>query len=256
MRDLQLQTPQRDQHSANRRLRTVSDLNGNLRKTAKKSLNPVLKAQSEDDSAILESPKEFSETAKLSSNPVLKSISEDDSAVLESPKEFSEASNDSPLTESAENFLASVHPAEPQSSESVDVSDLTSTLSSSSSVAPTPCKHVTTETVSTKKPEVDTLKMEGPAEAELVIKHLREARIEVLKSKDIGPAKSIVEALIRITIEEVHGGVHEEDEWLDKLISSKFTPAFLICMLVLCSVLMVGFINWIWNGSFTGPTPT
>ncbi|XP_047964280.1 uncharacterized protein LOC125208671 [Salvia hispanica] len=215
MRDLQLQTPQRDQHSANRRLRTVSALN-NLRKTAKNSLN---------------------------------------SAALESPKEFSEASNDSPLAESAENSLASVHPAEPQSSESVDVSDLTSTLSSSS-VAPTPCKHVTTETVSTEKPEVDTLKMGGSVEAELVIKHLREARIQVLKSKDIGPAKSIVEALIRITIEEVHGGVHEEDEWLDKLFSSKFTPVFLICMMVLCSVLMVGFINWIWNGSFTGPAPT
>ncbi|XP_042018789.1 uncharacterized protein LOC121766582 [Salvia splendens] len=220
MRDLQLQIPQRDQHSANRRLRTVSDLNSNLRKTAKKSFNPALKALSEDDSAILESPKEFSETAKKSSNPVLKAISEDDSAVLESPKEFSETSNDSPLAESAENSLASVHPAEPQSSESVDVSDLTSTLSSSS-VAPTPSKHVTTGTVSTKKPEVDTFKMGGSVEAELVIKHLREARIQVLKSKDIGPANCIVEALIRITIEEVHGGVHEEDEWLDKLISRR-----------------------------------
>lgn len=123
-------------------------------------------------------------------------------------------------------------------------------------MAPTPRKHVTTETVSTKKPEVDTLKTGGSVEAELVIKHLKEARIQVLKSKDIGPAKSIVEALIRITIEEVHGGVHEQDNWLDKLISSKFTPVFLICMMVLCSLLMVGFVNWIWNDSFTGPTPT
>ncbi|KAL1539170.1 hypothetical protein AAHA92_27826 [Salvia divinorum] len=254
MRDLQLQTLQRDQNSANRRLKTVSELNSNRRKTAKKSLNSVLKALSEDDSAVLESPKEFSETAKKSLNPVLKALSEDDS-VLESPKEFSEASNDSSLTESAENFLPSVHSAEPQSSESVDVSDLTSTLSSSS-VAATPYKHLSTETASTKKPEVDSLKIGGSVEAELVIKHLREARIQVLKSKDIGPAKSVVEALISITIEEVCGGVHEEDEWLDKLISSKFDLFFLICMMLVCSLLMVWFINWNWNGSFTGPTPT
>ncbi|PIN19212.1 hypothetical protein CDL12_08105 [Handroanthus impetiginosus] len=63
MRDLQLQTPQRDQNSVNRRLKSTSDLNKNLRKVTKKNLNPAFKAVSEDDSAVLQSLKEFSEVS-------------------------------------------------------------------------------------------------------------------------------------------------------------------------------------------------
>ncbi|XP_057809761.1 uncharacterized protein LOC131024258 isoform X2 [Salvia miltiorrhiza] len=204
MRDLQLQTPQRDQNSANRRLKTVSDPNRNLQKSL---------------------------------------------------KEFSEASDDNSFAESAENSLASAHPAKTQSLESDAVSDLTSTLSSSSLTA-TPYKHVSIETAYTDKPEMDSIKMGGSVEAEVVIKHLREARVQVLKSKDIGPSKNVVEALINIIIEEFCGSVYEEDEWLDKLLSSKRNQVSLICIMVLFSLLMVWFLSSSSNGSLTGPTPT
>ncbi|KAL1537262.1 hypothetical protein AAHA92_29795 [Salvia divinorum] len=221
MRDFQLQTPQRDkilQISGSKRF----DLKRNPRKTAKKSRNPVVKADSEDDSAV-----------------------------LESPKEFSEASDCSPFAESAENFLTSVHPTETQPSEPLPVSDLTSTLSSTS-VTATPYKHDSLETTYTKILQVDSFKTAGSVEAEVVINHLREARLQVLKSKDAGPQKKLVEALINIVIEEFHGGLYKENEWLDKLLFRKFSWAFLVFI----PLLMVWFLDCSSTGSFPRPTPT
>ncbi|KAH6831832.1 hypothetical protein C2S53_008325 [Perilla frutescens var. hirtella] len=226
MRDLQLQTPQRDQTPANRRPKTAPDLNRNPRKGAKKSLNPAFKA-----------------------------LPEDDSAVLESLEEFVGASDDNPFSESAENFFAVVHASETQSTEKV-VSDLTSTLASTS-VTATPYKHVASDTANTRSPEkVDSFQMTKSVEAEVVIKHLREARIQVLKSKDVGPSKKLVEALINVIIEEFHGGLYEENEWLDKLLSRKSNLIFLISIMVMFSLLMVWFSDWSLKESFTGPTPT
>ncbi|KAG8370131.1 hypothetical protein BUALT_Bualt14G0085500 [Buddleja alternifolia] len=61
MRDFQLQTPQRNQASANRRSKSTSDVNRNLRKITKKSLNPVFQAVSEEDSSVSNNSKEISE---------------------------------------------------------------------------------------------------------------------------------------------------------------------------------------------------
>ncbi|XP_057775444.1 putative late blight resistance protein homolog R1A-3 [Salvia miltiorrhiza] len=122
------------------------------------------------------------------------------------------------------NSLAPVHPAKTQLLESDTVSNLTSTLSSSS-VTATPYKHISIETPYTDKSEMDSLKMGGSVEAEVLIKHLREAKVQVSKSKDVGPSKNVVEALINIIIEEFRGSVYEEDEWLDKLLSS-LVPQF------------------------------
>ncbi|XP_057804456.1 uncharacterized protein LOC131019854 isoform X1 [Salvia miltiorrhiza] len=157
--------------------------------------------------------------------------------------------------EDFKNSLAPVHPAKTQLLESDTVSDLTSILSSSS-VTATPYKHISIETPYTDKSEMDSLKMGGSVEAEVVLKHLREARVQVSKSKDVGPSKNVVEALINIIIEEFRGSVYEEDEWLDKLLSSKLNQVFLICIMVLFSLLMVWFLSSSSNGSFTRPKPT
>ncbi|KAI3469269.1 hypothetical protein Pfo_025932 [Paulownia fortunei] len=228
MRDFQLQTPQRDQTSANRRSKSTSDLSKNLRKVAKKSLNPAFKA-----------------------------VSEDDSAVLESLKEFSEVSDDNPFGESAENFISLVSPVDRHSSETVAISDLTSPSLSSSSVI-TSDKHVAINATGTKckNPEVDSFKKTESIEAEVVIKHLREARIQVLKSKDVGHSKKLLDALISIIVEEFYGGLYEENEWLDKLLSRKANLVFLSFMMGVYSILMFWFLNSGAKGFLTGPTPT
>ncbi|KAG8370130.1 hypothetical protein BUALT_Bualt14G0085400 [Buddleja alternifolia] len=60
MRDFQLQTRQRDQASANRGSKSTYDVNRNLRKITKKSLNPVFQAVSEEDSSVSKNSKEIS----------------------------------------------------------------------------------------------------------------------------------------------------------------------------------------------------
>ncbi|KAL0376342.1 UNVERIFIED_CONTAM: hypothetical protein Scaly_0751800 [Sesamum calycinum] len=228
MRDFQLQTPQRDQSSGNRRLKSTSENNRNLRKVTKKSLNPAFKA-----------------------------VSEEDIAVLESLKEFSEFSDDNPFAESAENFIISVNPVEPHSSETVAISDITSPSLSSSSVV-TSDVHVTINASHSKgkNPVVDSSKKMEHIEAEVVIKHLREARIQVLNSKDVGPSKKLLDALINIIIEEFYGGLYDEKEWLDKFLSNKANLVLLTLMLGIFAIIICGFLHSGMSGFLTGPTPT
>ncbi|KAK6160964.1 hypothetical protein DH2020_004345 [Rehmannia glutinosa] len=229
MRDLQLQTPQRDQTSANRRSRSTSDLNKIPRKVSKKSLSTAFKA-----------------------------VSEDDSTVLEPLKEFSEVSDDNPFVESAENFIALANPVDTHSSETVAISDLTSPSLSSFSVI-TSDDHVAVNPADTngRNRETDFFNEIKSIETELVIKHLREARIQVLKSKDVGPSKKILDAMINIIIEEFYGGLYEENEWLDKLLSRKANMVFLSFMMGIYAILMFWFFYSDDTGFLTtGPTPT
>ncbi|KAL8484808.1 hypothetical protein ACS0TY_027193 [Phlomoides rotata] len=226
MRDVQFQTPQRDQHSANRRQKTASDLNKNLRKVTKKSLNPAFKA-----------------------------VSEDDSAVLESLNELSEASDENPYGECVENFLASVNLVDTSSSETAAISDLASQSESPSSVI-TSHKHAAVNETNTKIPEVDSLNKIKSIEAELVIKHLQEARIQVMKSNDLGPSKKLLKALINIIIEEIHGGLYEESDWLDKLLSGKSNLVILSFGMAIIVLLMLWFLRLSSLRFLATPTPT
>ncbi|KAK4405456.1 hypothetical protein Sango_0552100 [Sesamum angolense] len=203
MRDFQLQTPQRDQSSGNRRLKSTSENNRNLRKPFR-----------------------------------------EDIAVLESLTEFSEVSDDNPFAESAENFIISVNPVEPHSSETVAISDIASPSLSSSSVV-TSDVHVTINASHSKgkNPVVDSSKKMEPIEAEVVIKHLREARIQVLNSKDVGPSKKLLDALINIIIEEFYGGLYDEKEWLDKFLSNKANLVLLTLMLGIFAIIICGFLH-------------
>lgn len=153
-----------------------------------------------------------------------------------------------------QNFFASVHPSERHSLDTVAVSDLTSIALSS--VTATPYEDVAFDMANNENPEVDCFEIAGSVEAEVVIRHLKEARIQVFKSKDVGPSKKLVEALITIIIEELHGGLYEKNEWLDKLLSRRSSLVFLISVMGILSLLMVWFLEWSSERSFTGLTPT
>ncbi|KAG8370132.1 hypothetical protein BUALT_Bualt14G0085600 [Buddleja alternifolia] len=202
MRDFQLQI--QCQASANRRSKSTSDVNTNLRKITKKSLNPVFKAVSEEGSAVLESPKEISE-----------------------------------------NFVSSVKSVDTPSSETDAISDLSSPSFSSLSI--TSDKHSVTNASDTKHehPKLDSFKKIESIEAEKVIKYMREARLCVLKSNDVGPSKKLLDALINIIIEEFYGGLSEEKEieWFDKLLSTRANLVFLSFMLGIFVVFIFKFSN-------------
>ncbi|KAL6548190.1 hypothetical protein OROGR_008611 [Orobanche gracilis] len=263
MKDIQVQTPQGDQAIAARRSKSTSDPNKNQRKVLKKKLSPAFKAVSEDDSAVFEPLKEFPEVSddnpfvesaevlQKKMIPAFKALPEDESAVLESLNEFPVLSNDNPFVESAENFIAPDTP-----SEKVAISDLTSPTLSSFSVITSDDRATDTEF---KIHESDFLDEIKSIETEVVIKHLREARIQVLKSKDVGSTKKILDALINIAIEEYNGGVfgHEEKKGVKKFLPKKANMIFLSFMMGVNALLMLWFFSADANGfDTTGPTPT
>ncbi|KAL6519759.1 hypothetical protein OROMI_032653 [Orobanche minor] len=272
MKDIQVQTPQGDQAIAARRSKSTSDPNKNPRKVLKKKLSPAFKAVSEDDSAVFESLKEFPEVSddnpfvesaevlQKKMIPAFKALPEDESAVLESLDDFPVVSNDNPFVESAENFIALMSPLDTPSSEKVDVSDLTSPTLSSFSVITSDDRVIVNATdTEFKIHEADFLDEIKSIETEVVIKHLREARIQVLKSKDVGSSKKILDALINIVIEEYNGGVFglEERKGAKKFLPKNANMIFLSFMMGVYAVLMLWFFSSDAKGfNTTGPTPT
>ncbi|KAL7119663.1 hypothetical protein ACP275_02G076200 [Erythranthe tilingii] len=220
----EIQTPQRDyQSSANRS--TKSKCSSDPRKVTEKYLNPAFKA-----------------------------VSEDDFTVTEFLKEFPEVSVTDQFGESAVNFIAA-YPVDTDSSKTVAISDLTS-LSPSSEI--TSDKHILTNARDTKlgDAQIDSDHKIESYEAEVVIKHLREARIQVMKSKDLGPSKKLLDAMIKTVIQEFYGGLYEDKEWLDKLLSSKGNLVSLIFMMGIFSVLVFWFFNSGTKGIVTMSPPT
>ncbi|EYU26462.1 hypothetical protein ABFS82_02G075000 [Erythranthe guttata] len=206
----EIQTPQRDQSSANRS--TKSKCSSDPRKVMKKSLNPAFKA-----------------------------VSEEGFTVTEFLKEFPEVSVNDQFGESAENFIAA-YPVDTDSSKTVAISDLT--LPSPSSEI-TSDKHAFTNARDTKLggAEIESDHKIESYETEVVIKHLREARIQVMKSKDLGPSKKLLDATIKIVIQEFYGGLYEDKEWLDKLASNKGNLVSLIFMMGVFAALVFWFFN-------------
>ncbi|KAL8551209.1 hypothetical protein ACS0TY_000334 [Phlomoides rotata] len=141
-----------------------------------------------------------------------------------------------------QNFLASVNLVDTSSSETVAISDLASQSEPPSSEI-TSHKHVAVNEMNTKIPEVDSLKKIKSIEAEVVIKHLKEARIKVMISNDLGPSKKLLEALINIIIEDIHGGLYEESDWLDKLLSGKSNLVILSFGMAIIVLLMLRFLS-------------
>ncbi|KAL8538306.1 hypothetical protein ACS0TY_000330 [Phlomoides rotata] len=154
-----------------------------------------------------------------------------------------------------QNFLASVNLVDTSSSETVAISDLASQSEPPSSEI-TPHKHVAVNEMNTKIPEVDSLKKIKSIEAEVVIKHLEEARIKVMISNDLGPSKKLLEAVINIIIEDIHGGLYEESDWLDKLLSGKSNLVILSFGMAIIVLLMLWFLSLSSLRFLAKPTPT
>ncbi|GER31424.1 pumilio 6 [Striga asiatica] len=272
MKDLQLQTPQREPASAIRRPKSTTDLSKNLRKASKKKLSPAFKAVSGDESAILEPLKEVSEVSddnpvaasveasKKKPSPAFKAVSGDESAVVESLMEVSEVSDDNPFPESFENFIVQMDSMNTPSSNKEDISDLTSpVLSQFSVVTSDDLVSLNASDAKWENPGADSTPDEiKSAEAELVIKHLREALIQVTKSKNVGSSQKILKALISIIIEEINGVKYEESGWLKKkFLSKKANIVFYILVMGICVVLMFWFLNLYCEPFHVrGPPPT
>ncbi|KAG8370548.1 hypothetical protein BUALT_Bualt14G0128600 [Buddleja alternifolia] len=194
--------------------------------------------------------------AKKSLNPVFKAVSEEESAFSESPKEVSKVFDENPFSDSPENFLAPVNIVNTPSSETGAISDLTSPSFSSLSITSDKYSVVNASGTKHEHPKSDSFKEVESIEAEMVIKHLREARVHVLKSNDVGPSKKLLDALIDVIIEEFYGGLDEEKEWLDKLLSTKANLIFLSFMLGIFAVFVFWFSNSGAKEFVTELTPT
>ncbi|EYU26461.1 hypothetical protein ABFS82_02G075100 [Erythranthe guttata] len=208
-----IQTPQSDQFSANRP--TKSKISSDL------STDPF-------------------KVMKKSLNPAFKAVSEDDSTVLDFLKELPEVSVNNQFPESAENLAAAYPVGGTHSRKPVAISDLNSSPMSS-------------EITSDTKLEINSDYKLASYEVEAVIKHLKEARIRVMESTDLGSSKKLLKAMIENFIEEFDGGRCEDTKWLA---SNKGNLVLLIVMMVISAVLVLWFFSSGTEGFVSGPLPT
>lgn len=102
---------------------------------------------------------------------------------------------------------------------------------------------------------LDSFKMLESIEADMVVNSLKEARIQVLKSKDLGHSMNLLDAMINVVIEEFCDGKYGEKGWIDKRLSGNGCLASL-------AVMMLSFAFVVWflclgsNGLPSGLPPT
>lgn len=143
------------------------------------------------------------------------------------------------------------------SSETVALSDRSPSLSSSSVI--TCDKYIAASVSSSKRKnpeEVNSLNKNGSVEAEMVIKHLRDVRIQVTNSNDMDRSKKLLEVLISSTIKELGGSPHEEKDWINELVSSNARVVILGVLLGIFAILVFVLINSEAKGIPSGPPPT
>lgn len=143
------------------------------------------------------------------------------------------------------------------SSETVARSDHSPSLSSSSVI--TCDKYIAASVSSSKRKnpeEVNSLNKNGSVEAEMVIKHLRDVRIQVTNSNDMDRSKKLLEVLISSTIKELGGSPHEEKDWINELVSSNARVVILGVLLGIFAILVFVLINSEAKGIPSGPPPT
>ncbi|KAA8527356.1 hypothetical protein F0562_034929 [Nyssa sinensis] len=227
MRDYQLQTPQKEHQHANRRSKPISNHAKNHQKISKKCLNSVFALASEDFS--LESPKDSIDFSSIS-----------------------EISDDNQIGESPESVIATMNPVLSPSSETVSLSDLTP-LSSSITVVKDEADNVSVNRCGFS--ESNSVRT-GPVEAQIVLNHLRQARIQVLNSADADlQSKKLLDALIKVVIDEFYGLPEERDRFAE-LLSTKTRIVFLSFSLWILAVLAVFLFSSSVQSSFIEPPPT
>ncbi|CAI9771108.1 unnamed protein product [Fraxinus pennsylvanica] len=232
MRDFHLQTPQREQIPSNYRSKSNSDLNKKPQKFTRKNLNHVFKAVSEEDHSAFQFPKELIESV-------------------------SEVSDHNPFNESAENFLVNPVATPSSKTETVALTDLTPSPSSLLSTI-TYDKHIANNASKNKcvNPEVNYVKNMESIEVDIVIQHLKDARVQVMNSSDVNHSKKLLDALINVVIEDFYGGLYEEKDWLNKFVSSKVHVVSLSILFGILAFSVFLFSNSGAKGLHNGLTPT
>ncbi|CAA2969851.1 Hypothetical predicted protein [Olea europaea subsp. europaea] len=105
-------------------------------------------------------------------------------------------------------------------------------------------------------PEINSVKNMESIEVDIVIKHLKDARVQVLNSSDVNYSKKLLDALINVVIEDFYGGLYEEKDWLNKLVLSKVRVVSLSILVGILAVSVFLFSNSGAKGLHNGLTPT
>ncbi|KAI8010939.1 hypothetical protein LOK49_LG06G03410 [Camellia lanceoleosa] len=221
MKEYQLQTPKKEhQHSKTRRSKSISEHSKKPHRISQKCLNSVFTSVSED-------LVEFSSILEIS--------------------------EDNQLRESTESFIASPNQVISPSLETFSLSDLTP-LSSTITVDKDEVVDVSVghcRSAKSKK-SVDIVSVE----AEVVVNHLKQARIQVMNSTSADlQSKKLLNALIEVVIEEFNA-LPEEKDRLSELVSMKTRVVFMIFLLWIVAVSMFLHFSSRGQSSFSVPPPT
>ncbi|VFQ76244.1 unnamed protein product [Cuscuta campestris] len=222
-----LQTPQKDPSgSANRRSKSIPDQSKKHPKNAKKSLKSEFDTLLEG-AALSESPKESADFSLIS-----------------------EVVDDFQFSESTETFVFPLHSEASTPSENSFLHDLTSVSSGVSS-------DIYTASTASSTYLCQSAEEKTPMEAEIAIKHLRQAQFQFTKSVDIGlQSKRLVDAMVEVVVQEVCGSTREKN-WSNSFILKKmFLLVSLIFPLVILAVLFTSLDTSSATQPFLGPLPT
>lgn len=107
-----------------------------------------------------------------------------------------------------------------------------------------------------ENPDLDSIKNIVPIEAEIVIKYLTAARIQVLKSEVEYESRKLLEVLLETIIKEFHGGLYKEKGMVDQLLTSRANLVFLSFMLGVLAVYVFSFLRFGESSHSTTSTPT
>lgn len=229
MKEYQLQTPKKDQHPHANRRSSKSISNYTSKKThqiSKKCLDSAFTLVSEDVS--LESP-----LIELSS--------------------ISEITDDHPLDESAESSILTLSPVISPSPETVTPSDLTPLTSSITGEEDEPNNLSVFRSSFVESKNSDAM---VAVEADMVVNHLKLARIQLKNSTDADiSSRKLLDALIKLVIEEFDG-LREENDRFAELVTMKRRIVFVSVFLwILVSVIFL-FRSCGGKSSFSEPLPT
>lgn len=216
MREHHLQTPLKD--LGNRRSKSIStDLTKKPLKATRKNLNSVFESQAAAAAS-------FSESSSA--------ISDDPNLLIDS---------------SAEDLL--LIPETSPSSETVDQTPLSSTVISDK------FKECTGSNIRCGISLISDVKF-GFVEAEMAVKYLREAQMQVVNATDIDIRyKKLLDALMNTVVEEFYG-LPDDKDWYNNIVSKKFHLVTLTFLLWVIAVFIGFFFRLGENNSFYGTLPT
>ncbi|KAM3320241.1 protein SINE3 [Capsicum chacoense] len=225
MREHHVQTPLKE--LGNRRSKSISSDQAKKPplKTTRKNLNSIFESQALS----------FSESS-VDSSLISSAISDDQNLLTES---------------AAEDFLLI-----PETSPSSEVVDSLAELSPSSlTLTSDKFKECTGSNNSSGVSQISDAKF-GFVEAEMSVKCLREAQVQVVNATDIDIRyKKLIDAVMNTVAEEFYG-LPEDEDWINAIVSKKFHLVTLTFLLWIIAVSIRLFFRMGENESFYGTLPT